>query len=84
MQGAEIVWQNAERCLICGRRFNEMLPKVVDHAHDKTQRIRGILCRDCNVALGLLRDDPRALRAAFDYLTRPPMLLVVVARRAKS
>lgn len=40
---------------------------AVDHCH-KQDKIRGILCRHCNTALGLMRDDPTILRAAMQYL----------------
>jgi hypothetical protein len=52
-------------CAICGRRPKEKL--YVDHCH-RTDRVRGLLCRDCNFALGQLRDDHRALVAALAYL----------------
>jgi hypothetical protein len=57
-------------CAIC--RGND--PKrgkgwCVDHCH-KTEKIRGILCHDCNVALGLLQDSPTILTAAADYLRK--------------
>lgn len=40
---------------------------AVDHDHD-TDRVRGLLCLSCNVAIGLLRDSPAVLRAAALYL----------------
>lgn len=39
----------------------------VDHDHE-TGQIRGILCITCNIALGMLHDDPARCRAAADYL----------------
>lgn len=38
-----------------------------DHNH-ATRRFRGILCRGCNAALGLIGDSPRWLREATMYL----------------
>jgi Recombination endonuclease VII len=39
----------------------------VDHDH-ATGRRRGILCFNCNVALGQLKDDPETLRRGIEYL----------------
>jgi hypothetical protein len=39
----------------------------VDHSHS-TGRIRALLCTNCNVALGLVNDDPVRLRALADYI----------------
>jgi Recombination endonuclease VII len=56
-------------CAICGatdpgsnRRY-----LFVDHDHS-TDLIRGLLCANCNLALGKFRDDPSLLRKAADYL----------------
>jgi hypothetical protein len=62
---AMIVAQNG-RCAIClevptGRGFH------VDHCH-LTGKIRGLLCRGCNLALGHMKDDPRRLQKAATYL----------------
>lgn len=52
-------------CAICGREEGEALR--VDHCH-KSQRIRGLLCHNCNVALGHFQDQTQRLYAAIDYL----------------
>ncbi len=39
----------------------------VDHNHD-TGKVRGILCRSCNLALGMFKDDKRLVRIALAYL----------------
>ena len=41
-------------CAICGRSQEELSGKLcVDHNHE-TQRVRGLLCKKCNVAVGWL------------------------------
>lgn len=42
---------------------------VGDHDH-ATGKPRGILCRNCNLAIGNMFDSPARLRAAADYLER--------------
>lgn len=54
------------RCLICRK---VMAPPAVDHDHE-TGEVRGLLCRQCNTAIGLLGDDPAMLVRATEYLTR--------------
>ena len=39
----------------------------IDHDH-KTSVVRGILCHDCNTALGHFKDDVKLLSKAIDYL----------------
>jgi hypothetical protein len=50
-------------CVICLKA-----PAVhVDHCH-QTGRVRGVLCFNCNSAIGKLGDDPDAVRRAAAYL----------------
>lgn len=39
----------------------------VDHDHN-TGRIRGILCRNCNVAIGYFKENTGNLKSAIAYL----------------
>ena len=63
------------RCVICGREEltahtrggKGAIRLAVDHCHD-TGVVRGLLCRNCNTAIGKLRHDPALLRAAINYL----------------
>jgi hypothetical protein len=41
----------------------------VDHCHS-TGAVRGLLCSDCNLAIGLLKDSPKLVRYALNYLER--------------
>ena len=51
------------RCAICQER-KEL---HVDHCHD-TGAVRGMLCGNCNRAIGLMKDNPIALMRASKYL----------------
>lgn len=41
---------------------------VVDHCHESGE-VRGLLCNNCNAALGQVREDPEILMALHRYLT---------------
>ena len=51
------------RCAVCGTEPGQR-PLGVDH---KGPIIRGLLCDRCNLAAGLLRDDPAIARRFADY-----------------
>jgi len=55
------------RCAVCQDRE----PTDIDHCHS-TGKVRGLLCRACNLALGMLKDDTRLFRRAIAYLIDPP------------
>lgn len=57
-------------CDICGGTNPGNRDWAVDHDR-RTGRVRGILCRDCNLTLGLMGDNPQRLRAAATYLEKP-------------
>ena len=42
---------------------------VIDHCHT-TNKFRGILCRTCNVGIGLLKDDLTTITKAYEYAKR--------------
>ena len=58
-------------CLICRSVVEDETGKAktlhVDHCH-KTNKVRGLLCNDCNVGLGCFHDSLGRLRAAIQYL----------------
>ena len=64
------------KCAVCGTdqpgragRNGEQRLFAVDHA-PASNLIRGLLCHNCNRALGLLRDSPEILEKAISYLRR--------------
>jgi len=63
------------RCAICDRAFGAVADAHIDHDHtccDRTTScgncVRGLLCRRCNLALGLLGDSPQVAALAANYL----------------
>lgn len=52
------------KCKICN---NEMIKPNIDHCHE-TGRIRGLLCWNCNIALGYFKDNINNLLSAIQYL----------------
>lgn len=59
------------KCAICG--FSDMSNKnyfpLVDHCHT-TNKVRGLLCMNCNMGIGKLKDDVNILKSAIEYLER--------------
>lgn len=53
------------RCAICKRASKKSLQ--VDHCHS-TGVFRGLLCGPCNMAIGLMQDDPSRLLSAAEYV----------------
>lgn len=52
-------------CAICGKTCSKSL--AVDHDH-KTGKVRGLLCNNCNRALGHFKDSVENLTNAINYL----------------
>lgn len=62
-----------ETRIFTGRGANAGQMKVsklcVDHCHE-TGKVRGLLCHDCNTAIGKMKDDVQRLQLAIDYLKK--------------
>lgn len=63
---------NQNRCHVC----NVEGPLVIDHDH-QSGKVRGALCKQCNIALGGARDNVKVLIALSVYLTDPPATRVL-------
>ncbi len=53
-----------ENCQICNV---ELTKKCIDHCHT-TNKVRGVLCNNCNTALGLVGDNAQILQSMVEYL----------------
>ena len=70
----ELLSKQNNKCSICqidnnGKYRNKQRAFAVDHCHT-TGKIRGLLCSDCNIALGLLKDNTNYLQTAIKYLNK--------------
>jgi len=58
-------------CAVCRDAFLSPKHTHTDHCH-KSGRVRGILCHNCNRALGAVKDSPKILRSLISYLGEEP------------
>jgi hypothetical protein len=59
------------RCFICGKKYNQIPKKTLFVDHDYiTCKVRGLLCHNCNVGLGMFKDDKNILLSAVNYLEK--------------
>ncbi len=73
----EEMWKSQNgRCAICGNEetaINYGTKKVqalaVDHCH-KTEKVRELLCQDCNRGIAKFNEDPVRLQRAIDYIIK--------------
>jgi hypothetical protein len=72
----ELLASQGGGCAICGRPDADN----VDHDHT-TGRVRGILCFNCNIAIGQVEDDEDRLAAAMAYVARDDELAEVARAR---
>jgi hypothetical protein len=63
-QYAELM--NNNNCEICSRVLEK---KCIDHCHS-TNIVRGVLCNNCNTALGLVGDNVSVLEEMIKYLQK--------------
>lgn len=67
----ELLLAQGGSCAICKTKFsNSRYNKLsIDHCHT-TGKVRGLLCNNCNTAIGLLKESIHRLEAAKEYLQR--------------
>ena len=67
----EMVLEQDGKCAICettepGGKHNQW---AVDHDHESGD-VRELLCKDCNIVLGLVEDSPEHLQRLIDYILK--------------
>jgi len=65
------------KCAICNEKLGEKL--FVDHNHS-TEEVRGLLCSNCNSALGYVKENRQILENMIDYLTDYPAQFLPIKR----
>lgn len=58
-----------EVCAICSQPCKTKKGLAVDHNHI-TGKVRGLLCANCNGAIGMLQEDPDIIEKAKQYIIR--------------
>lgn len=66
-----ILQQQDGKCAVCGQNNSHSKGYLfaVDHDH-KTGTVRGLLCHNCNMAIGLLKDDVQIIKSMLQYLEK--------------
>jgi len=64
----ELFLKQEGRCLICNKHQSEFKKSLaIDHNHENGE-VRGLLCGNCNTAIGLLKESIDLLENAKNYL----------------
>lgn len=69
---AEAINTHNGACAICRTTEPGKQGWHVDHAHNGTGDVRGVLCSSCNLGLGRFKDSVLILEKAITYLSQPP------------
>lgn len=63
-----MIEEQGNKCGICRKPLEKGVNGLaIDHCH-KSEKVRGVLCRDCNLGLGFFKDNIISLLKAVDYL----------------
>lgn len=64
----KILGKSGGKCEICYVSLYGLEYKLnIDHCH-KTNKVRGILCRNCNLGIGFFEENKKVLSSAIKYL----------------
>jgi hypothetical protein len=68
-QYSAILKEQHEVCAICHQKDPCDRQLAVDHCHT-TKKVRGLLCTNCNMAIGKFQDNVEYLKRAVEYMER--------------
>lgn len=68
LQAFKEMKETTKHCEICSVSFLEKTAHI-DHCH-ASGRVRGLLCFNCNAALGMLKESKQILQNALNYLEK--------------
>lgn len=65
----DLLEKQDNKCALCNKPFEGLWKNDlhIDHCHE-TGKVRGLLCRPCNVALGMFGDNEEGLAKALNYI----------------
>ena len=63
----QMLLEQNNKCKICSNNFKSSKDTHIDHCHG-TNKVRGLLCNGCNMALGQFMDNTDILDNAIKYL----------------
>lgn len=66
------IWEAQDKkCLTCSRDLIKPPDRCthIDHDHS-TGRVRGVLCRECNIALGILSENKETMKNLIKYIDK--------------
>jgi hypothetical protein len=69
----ELVLDLNGKCQICGDPAHRL---VIDHCHN-SNKVRGLLCDQCNTSLGGFKDNIEIMRKAIEYIKDPPLYKIL-------
>lgn len=67
-QYSQLLEKQNRKCAVCKVFNNSQRHFPVDHDH-VTGKVRGLLCPNCNMAIGMFKENKEIIKAALDYLS---------------
>ena len=64
------IWKKQDgKCAVCGKAFENPSNACIDHNHI-TGKVRGLLCKKCNIAIGFFDENINSMERAIKYIQK--------------